>query len=588
MARSAADLEGGDEEAARFLKAVDVSIEPARPEAGGAPVTLPATALAWAAFRRDGGVSGHDARFTQWFDLHDVESAAAEWLAGPRQPGLVAVGARDGATTVLLLGRAADSAAWPLPAEARAACEAAAFVAVAYRPFEDRALAERALASWRLTPLEARITLGLISTGDLIEGARHAGTGYETARKALKQALKKARAARQTDLVRLVHAAVGGGDLQLAQAPQLQTALGLSERAAGACVLLALGLTRGEAAKTLNISEHAMKDELAALYDRFRLRSATDLSRMTTEGAVLLGLPGNPNLAVAASWGALRPLRFVNRRDQPGRIALSDFGPASGEPTLLFHSATTGSLLDRGLVRALQSRGLRPIAVERPGFGLTDPPERDPEITGLNDVLTILDAYGFKKVRLLSRGGESIALDLGLHHAHRLTRVVLINPFTPYDVDSRWDGFLNGAKRLFVKNPHLIEPLGRFLAARATPQVYERLTRDSLKGSEPDMAIMQNPQVVEDYVESARLAPLQTTWGFVNDQRIYLNWNPPRLPDAACWTRLVGAHDVLYRPGDADALWDAALPGHRVVRVADGGRFLHASHPDLVAAEVAR
>jgi len=588
MTRSAADLEGGDEEAARFLQAVDVSIEPARPEAGGAPVTLPANALAWAAFGRDGQPCAHDARFTQWFAFDDVTAAADAWLRGPRDPGLAPVSAQDGSTTVVLLARAADAAAWPLPAEACAAGEGAAFLAVAYRPFEDRALAERALASWRLTPLEARTTLGLISAGDLIEGARRAGTGYETARKALKLALRKAGATRQTDLVRLVHAAVGGGDLQLSQAPQLQTALGLSERAAGACVLLALGLTRAEAAGTLRMSEHAMKDELAALYDRFRLRSATDLSRMTTEAVVLLGLAGNPNLAVAGSWGALRPLRFVNRRDQPGRIALSDFGPASGDPTLLFHSATTGSLLDRGLIRALQARGLRPIAVERPGFGLSDPPARDPETTGVEDVLTILDAYGFKRVRLLSRGGESIALDLGLRHPDRLSRVVLINPFTPYDVDSRWDGFLNGAKRTFVKYPHLIEPLGRFLAQRATPKVLERLTRDALRGSEPDMALMQRPQVVEDYVESARLAPLQTTWGFVNDQRIYLSWKPPRLPDAANWTRMVGAHDVLYRAGDADAVWNDALPGHRLVRVADGGRFLHASHPELVAEELTR
>jgi len=587
MTRSAADLEGGDEESARFLQAVDVSMEPARPEAGGAPVTLPANALAWAAFRRDGGTVAHDSRFARWFDA-EVEAAVVDWLEGPRRPGLIPVQARDGAATVLLMAAAADAQAWPLPGEARAAAKGGAFLALAYRPFEDRDLAERALASWRLTPLEARITHGLISGGDLIEGARLAGAGYETARKALKLALRKAGAARQTDLVRLAHAAVGGGDLQLSQAPQLQTALGLSERAAGACVLLALGLTRAEAAKTLKISEHAMKDELATLYGRFGLRSAADLSRMTTEAVVLLGLAGNPNVAVTGSWGALRPLRFVNRRDQAGRIALSDFGPASGEPTLLFHSATTGALLDRRLVRALQARGLRPIAVERPGFGLSDPPQRDPETTGLDDILTILDAYGFKRVRLLSRGGESIALDLGRLHPERLTRVVLINPFTPYDVDSRWDGFLNGAKRLFVKHPHLIEPLGRFLAQRATAEVYERLTRDALRGSEPDMALLRDRQAVEDYVESARLAPLQTTWGFVNDQRIYLSWKPPTLPEAANWTRLVGAHDVLYRHGDADPIWEAALPGHRTVRVSDGGRLLHASHPDLVAEEMAR
>ncbi|MDZ4376513.1 MAG: alpha/beta hydrolase, partial [Phenylobacterium sp.] len=390
----------------------------------------------------------------------------------------------------------------------------------------------------------------------------------------------------QADLVRLLHAAVGGGDLQLGQAPALAQALGLSQRMASACVLLALGLTRSETAATLRLSEHTVKDELKALFHRFDLRSATDLSRLTTEAVVLMGLAANSNMTVGASWGALRPLRFVNRPGGGGKIALSDFGPASGEPVLLFHSATTGSLLDRGLVRALHARGLRPIAIERPGFGLTDPPPGDRPETAVEDVLAVMEAFDLKSVRILARGGEHVALALGQRCPERLTRVVLVNPFTPYAVDSRWDGFLNGAKRMFMRHPHLIEPFARFLAQRATHKVYERLTRDALKASAPDTALIARPEVIDDYVESARLAPLTSTWGFVFEQRNYLTWTPPPLADGARWTRLIGAHDVLYRSGDADALWDAALPGHRRVRVEDGGRLLHASHPELMADEL--
>lgn len=589
MPRTDPRLPAADDETEAFLQFVDESIETANPRVGGAPITLPANALDAAIFDRDGQACAQGEHFGRWFDIAEVGLAAQDWLRGRREPGLAAVATRDGTTTVVLLGKAADARTWALPEAVHVALtrDASAFVAVAYRPFEDREAAERALASWRLTPLEARTVLGLISAGDLIEGARLAGTGYETARKALKLAMRKAGAGRQADLVRLLHAAVGGGDLELSQAGGLRAALGLSERSAGASLLLALGLTRGEAAAMLRISEHAVKDELAALFERFQLRSSTDLSRLTTEAVVLLGLAGNPNLTVGASWSTTRPLRFVNRRDQPGRIALSDFGPASGEPTLLFHSATTGSLLDRGLVRALQSRGLRPIAIERPGFGLTDPPARDPEGTGLRDVLTIIDAFGLKRVRILSRGGEDVALDLALRHPELIVRGVLINPFTPYAVDSRWDGYLNSAKKAFVAHPHLIEPLAKFLMQRANPKVIERLVRQSLSGSEPDMALLRNPQVVEDYVESARLTGLRSTWGFVHNQQVYLRWRPPQLTDASNWTRIVGQHDVLYRPGDSDDLWDTAMPGHRVIRVLDGGRFIHASHPDLMAEAVA-
>lgn len=573
------DSEG---EADRILASIGAAVHPADDGSGGAPVTVPAGALAAAVLDAQGQVRGQDERFGRWFDADDVGHAVQGWLRGPRGPALVPLVAQDGASTVLLLGRVEDAQAWSLPVERLSVLGPGAFAALAYRPFEQRDLADRAMASWRLTPVEARTVQGLISAGDLIEGARLAGVGYETARKALKFAMRKAGAGRQTDLVRLLHAAVGGGDLELAQAGLLREALGLSERAAGACVLLALGLTRAEAAATLHISEHAIKDELSALFDRFGLRSATDLSRLTTEAVVLLGVAGNRNLTAAASWGALRPLRFVNRPDGAGRIALSDFGPASGQPTLLFHSAATGSLLDRRLVRALQARGLRPIAVERPGYGLTDAPDRDPEGAAMADLVTVMDAFGLKKVRLVCRGGEDAALRLGLAHPERIERAVLLNPFTPYAVDSRWDGFMNGAKWLFVRQPHMIDVLARFLGSRLSPQTLERLMRNSLSSSVADTALLRDQTVVEDYVESARLVAQRSTWGFTYEQRAYLNWTPPHLPDASAWVRLIGEQDVLYRPGDADAVWNAALPGHRLIRRADAGRMIHASHPELV------
>lgn len=570
-------------EASTILRSIDAVLDQSPND--GAPITLPANALSAAGFDRSGGLLAGDPRFRRDFDPGAVAEAATDWLRSDRASALVPVVARDGAATVLLLGAPADAATWPLPPEfVRAlAGPSVSFVALAYRPFQEAALAEAALASWRLTPLESRTVLALVTAGDLQAGAASAGINYETARKALQNALRKAGAQRQTDLVRLLHTAVGGGDVRLDQAPALQAALGLSERAAGASVLLALGLTRGEAAATLRISEHAIKDELNALFHRFGLRTATDLSRMTTEAMVLLGAARNPNLALGASWSAVRPLRFVNRRDAPGRIALSDFGPASGAPTLLFHSAVTGSLLDRGLVRALQAAGMRPIAVERPGFGLTDPPVGEPLEAAVGDVLALMDTLGLKRVRLVARGGEPVALELGRRIPERLQRGVLINPFTPYEIDSRWDGFMNRAKRLVTAYPDMIEPLARFLSRRTSPMAMERLVRNALRESAADQAALNNPAIAEDYVASARLTAARSSWGFVHEQKAYLKWRPPELADGRPWVRLIGGQDVLYRAGDADRLWASALPGHQVIHVPDAGRLLHASHPELVA-----
>ncbi|WP_397419022.1 alpha/beta fold hydrolase [Phenylobacterium sp.] len=567
---------------AQILGMLGDAIDPADDGQGGAPITLPAQALAAAGFDASGELRAGDRLFLDWFASETASEVVADWLTRGEPMSLAPIRTRDGVATVLLLARREAAAGWRLPAGA-ALQPGAAVVALAYRPFAVRELAERALTSWRLTPVEARVVQGLISAGDLIEGARRAATGYETARKALKSALRRAGATRQADLVRLLHAAVGGGDLHLAQAPLLRAALGLSDRAAGASVLLALGLTRAEAAATLRISEHAIKDELAVVFGRFGLGSVTDLARLTTEAMVLLGVAGNRNLTLGASWSALRPLRFVGRADGSGRIALSDFGPASGAPVLLFHSAVTGALLDRGLVRALHRQGFRPIAVERPGFGLTDPAVGNPDEVAVADIVDILDALKLRAVRILARGGEDTALRFAAAYPDRMAHAVLINPFTPYALDTRRDGYMNAMKWLMARQPAMIEAVARFLAPRLDPRTTEQLVRRSLASSAADTAVLGHPTVLEDYVESARLVALRETAGFVHEQRRYLTWTPSPLPSGARWTRMIGEQDVLYRPGDAEAVWQTALPGHRVIRRSDAGRMLHASHPDLVA-----
>ena len=116
MARTASDLESGDAEAARFLRAVDRSIEPAEPRIGGAPVTLPARALAVGVFDRRGGLAARDARFADWFDADETSEAASEALRGGG-PALAPLVATDGATTVVLAASVDTARAWPLPDE---------------------------------------------------------------------------------------------------------------------------------------------------------------------------------------------------------------------------------------------------------------------------------------------------------------------------------------------------------------------------------------------------------------------------------------------------------------------------------------
>ncbi|MFN9926835.1 MAG: helix-turn-helix transcriptional regulator, partial [Phenylobacterium sp.] len=188
---------------AQILGVLGDAIDPADDGQGGAPITLPAQAMATAGFDARGELRAGDPRFLDWFAPEAVNEVVADWLTRGESMSLAPVRTRDGVATVLLLARRETAGGWRLPPGAGLQ-PGAAVVALAYRPFAVPALAERALTSWRLTPVEARVVQGLISAGDLIEGARRAATGYETARKALKSALRRAGATRQADLVRLL------------------------------------------------------------------------------------------------------------------------------------------------------------------------------------------------------------------------------------------------------------------------------------------------------------------------------------------------------------------------------------------------
>jgi pimeloyl-ACP methyl ester carboxylesterase len=62
---------------------------------------------------------------------------------------------------------------------------------------------------------------------------------------------------------------------------------------------------------------------------------------------------------------------------------------------MILHTATTGRHLPAAHVAALQARGLRVIAFDRPG-------------TGLTDMIEMIDALSIERTGLVARGGSIV------------------------------------------------------------------------------------------------------------------------------------------------------------------------------------
>jgi len=100
-----------------------------------------------------------------------------------------------------------------------------------------------------------------------------------------------------------------------------------------------------------------------------------------------------------------------------------------GPPVLLLHGASLGSSADvwAGNLSGLAAHGLRVIACDQPGFGLSDNPT-DPSVAyRTRFVLAFMDALRLPKAHLVghSQSGR-IAVSLALEHGERVSRVVVL------------------------------------------------------------------------------------------------------------------------------------------------------------------
>ena len=110
-------------------------------------------------------------------------------------------------------------------------------------------------------------------------------------------------------------------------------------------------------------------------------------------------------------------------------LRIRTFEEGSGPAVLLLHGASLGSSADvwTDNLSDLAARGLRVIAYDQPGFGLSDNPG-DPSLAyRTRFVLAFMDALLLSKARLIghSQSGR-IAVSLALEHGERVPGVVVL------------------------------------------------------------------------------------------------------------------------------------------------------------------
>jgi haloalkane dehalogenase len=112
-----------------------------------------------------------------------------------------------------------------------------------------------------------------------------------------------------------------------------------------------------------------------------------------------------------------------------GRFGQIHYQAAIGEgrPLLLLHQAIMSSDQFSNVFAPLAAHGLRPIAIDMPGFGLSDAPSTPPAIADYATcVMPVLDVLGIARAAVAGHHtGGLVATEAALAHLDRIDAVVL-------------------------------------------------------------------------------------------------------------------------------------------------------------------
>jgi pimeloyl-ACP methyl ester carboxylesterase len=122
------------------------------------------------------------------------------------------------------------------------------------------------------------------------------------------------------------------------------------------------------------------------------------------------------------------PLRLLTLPDGR-RLACAEYGDPNGLPVLALHG-TPGSRLMFALANgAARARGIRLIAPERPGYGLSDYSPSDTLARIAEDLSAVADAYGLDRFAIIGvSGGAPFAVAAAAAMPDRISLLALVCP----------------------------------------------------------------------------------------------------------------------------------------------------------------
>jgi pimeloyl-ACP methyl ester carboxylesterase len=263
-------------------------------------------------------------------------------------------------------------------------------------------------------------------------------------------------------------------------------------------------------------------------------------------------------------------------------LRAAEAGPRAGPPVLLLHGWGASLYMWRAWFAPLAGAGLRVVAPDLPGHGLSDKPD-DPAVYRLDRQVSVirelLELEGLERVDIVAQSmAGTIALELALQGEPRLRQLVLVNPACFGRIRMQVVGRMASPPAVDPLLPRLVT---RWVVTRAHRMVYG----DPSRITEGDEDEYWAPSQFPSYARAMRRLLHEFRWG-----------RPPVAEMASRLKELrraalvvLGTRDRLVRDTRPYVARLVALNAPlEVYEVAGGGHAVNEERPDEVISATMR
>lgn len=210
------------------------------------------------------------------------------------------------------------------------------------------------------------------------------------------------------------------------------------------------------------------------------------------------------------------------------KLGYAEYGTPDGTPVLFFHGSPGSSHIHADMADIAARRNVRLIAVDRPGFGLSDAKHGRTMLDWADDVVALVDALEIDKFALIGFScGTPFALACSCRFPQRISKVALSGAFAPLDVPGVTDGMSPSGSGLFALAQSNPSELRSTLAAIApTPEALTAAMHASLGESDKLEFETRRAEFQTEYSKTLRtgiegiasdFVLISQSWGFPLD-----------------------------------------------------------------------